>query len=556
MFPRLVKGGADTGVGKGLLPTAVDQSGSAARTESVVVRTGDGGTSLEPILRAALVAADIPIYVVGMDGRLRYANPSFLSLLGPAISAEIGQAADSLPQLADAFLRVKASEREVRLPQSFMTPSGLRHFIGRHRRVADPNGEFAGMVGLYVDVSEQREAERRAVQLEERFEDLARSVSDWVWETDANLNLTYASLSIAKVLGLPPQLLKGRYLFGFGCFEEAGGEGPPLSNMIELRIPFRNRRFLVNRTEGGQPCYVHLSGVPIFDDQTGRFAGYRGTGTDVTRVVLAEAERIESRQALERMHETLVSRSENLEQALTQAQAAAEAKSQFMARMSHELRTPLNAIIGFSEAASLRIFGMLNDRYADYFTNILRAGRHLLTLIEDVLDATRIDSGKLKVEPRAIRLAEVIESAWGFIHLRASAKGVKLEDAHVPGGWDLWADPVRTQQILVNLLDNAIKFTAPGGRIGIECTRRPDHAVDIVVWDTGVGIPTDQFDLIFEHFHQVQGDSLSASHGGLGLGLAISRQLARMMHGDIFVESDVGHGSRFTVRLPSVDSMA
>jgi PAS domain S-box-containing protein len=546
LYPRLIKDDKDGEPQPSSAPPGSQLPGGAGRVEA--------SAALEPFMRAALAAADLPLYIAGADGRLRFATPAFQAFLGPGGTADAGQSVNLMPPIADIYARLAAGEAELRLAQSFVVQGQLRHFMGRHRRIVDSAGLLSAVVGHYIDVSDQRRAEQRAVQLEERFDDMARSVSDWVWETDANMNLSYASLSIAKVLGFPPQVLKGKYLFGFGCFEDADTELRPLANLIAARIPFRNRRFLVKRPEGEQPCYVQLSGVPVFDDQSGQFSGYRGTGTDVTRSVMAEVERLEGRRALERAHEELKRKSEHLERALQQAEAAADAKSQFLARMSHELRTPLNAIIGFSETASLRIFGVMNDRYADYFNNILRAGRHLLTLIEDILDATRIDSGKLKIEPRAVRLKDLIDSASGFVELRAAAKEVRLEVVTVPESWYLWADPVRTQQILVNLLDNAIKFTAPGGRVDVDCTARPDGKIDVVVVDSGVGIPTEQLDLVFEHFHQVDPGSLQAGHGGLGLGLAISRQLARMMHGDIFVESDVGRGSRFTVRLPSAET--
>ena len=546
MRPRLVKS-------KSGRTLSESPQASALRSDIGAVIAPETLATAESVLRAAVEGMELPLYIVGPDGRLRYANPAFQALLGPAATTAAGPSASTLPLLAEVYDRLRDGEAELRMAQSFVVHGRLRHFLGQHWRVTDGGGALLALVGYYTDVGELRRAERRAAQLEERFDDLARSVSDWVWETDANMNLTYASLSIARVLGLPPQLLKGRHLFGFGGFEDAGLDAQPATSLVAARVPFRNRRFVVKPAEGGGPRYVQLSGVPVFEEASGRFVGYRGTGTDVTRAVIAEQERAEGRRALERAHEELKQNSRHLEEALRQARAAAEAKSQFLARMSHELRTPLNAIIGFSEAASLRIFGGINERYADYFNNILRAGRHLLRLIEDVLDATRIDSGKLRVEPRAVRLRELMEDARGLVELRAAAKPVEIGGAAVAEAWYLWVDPVRTQQILVNLLDNAIKFTPAGGRISIDCVRRPDGMIDIAVSDSGVGIPADQLDRVFEHFHQVGDDGLRGGQGGLGLGLDISRQLARMMRCDISVESEVGRGSRFTVRLPTAE---
>jgi PAS domain S-box-containing protein len=509
----------------------------------------------DPHLRAALASAELPFYTASADGRISFTNPAFRALLGPGMQADPGQLVSTLSPISDIFRRVSGDESEFKLSQSFMILGELRHYLGHHRRIVDASGNVA-VVGFYVDVSEQRRAEQRAARFEERFDDLARSVSDWVWETDARMNFTYASLSIAKVLGLPPQVLKGKYLFGFGCFEDAGEEVPPLAELIRSRIPFRHRRFVIRPAEGGEACYVQLSGVPMFDDGTGGFVGYRGTGTDVTRIVLAERERLASREVIEKANRELTEKSDHLTRALAQARAAIEAKAQFLSRMSHELRTPLNAIIGFSEAARTRLFGALDERYVDYFEKITGAGQHLLALIEKVLDASRIGSGKLEIEPCATGLRDVMERALGSIEPRAKSKRISIAAPPRADDWLILADPARIHQVLVNVLDNAVKFTEPCGRIAVECQHGSDGMIDIVVSDSGVGIPAAQIELVFEHFHQVNGECHHAGEGGLGLGLAISRRLARMMQGDVFVESEVGRGSRVTIRIPAADADA
>jgi PAS domain S-box-containing protein len=544
LFPRLIADG----------DKAESPANAANRevslTRALAVGTAESGQATSSVLQAMLWETDLPVYVAAADGSLCYANPACQALLGLAPAGEATIVVATVPAIAEAFERVAAGEAEFSTTQSFQIHGQLRHFVCRHRRVTDASGALSAVIGHYSDITDHRRAEQRAAEVEERYDELARSISDWVWETDAELNLTYASLSIAKVIGLPPEQLKGRALFGFGFFEDAGLELRPVSKLVEARIPFRNRRFVVNKTQGGAPSYVQLGGMPQFDAKTGQFLGYRGTGTDVTGTVLAERERIENRHALTRANEELRQQGLRLEQALGQARAAAAAKSQFLARMSHELRTPLNAIIGFSEAADHRIFGPVNDRYADYFVNILRAGRHLLTLVSDILDASRIDTGELGVEARAVRLCDLVRGAVGLVEPRAAAKGVRLEQGIAPESWALSADPIRTQQILVNLLDNAVKFTEPGGRAAIDYRFGPEGMIDIIVSDDGVGIPRAQQDLVFDKFHQITEDSGLAGPGGVGLGLTLSRQIARMMGGDILLESEPGTGSRFTVRLP------
>jgi PAS domain S-box-containing protein len=546
LFPRLI---SDAKGQESPAPSTGRQV-TLARAQPGATALEEAGIAAGPVLQAVLWSAELPIYVVAPDGRLAYANQACRALLGPAQGSDVGVAVTTLPAIAEAFERVAAGAAEFATTQSFQIHGQLRHFTGRHRRVVDEAGALAAVVGFYDDVTDHRLAEQRAAEVEERYEELARSISDWIWETDAELNLTYASLSIAKVVGLPPERLKGRPLFGFGVFEEAGLELRPVAKLVEARIPFRNRRFVVNRMRGAAPSYVQLSGLPQFDSTNGQFRGYRGIGIDVTSTVLAERERIAGRQALSRANEELRQQGQRLELALGQAQIAATAKSQFLARMSHELRTPLNAIIGFSEAAEQRIFGALSDRYADYFGNILRAGRHLLTLVSDILEASRLDAGKLWLAADAVRLSDLVRGAAGLVDARAAAKPVRIAAGAVPEGWSVRVDPMRTQQILVNLLDNAIKFSQPGGCTAIDCQLGPDGTIDVVVTDDGIGIPVAQQDLIFEHFHQITEDSRLAGPGGVGLGLTLSRQIARMMGGDILLESEPGHGSRFTVRLP------
>ena len=545
LFPRLILDAKASGLGSG---PAESPAGTGSIRGSALAETGNP----DPRLRTAIASAEIPFYMATADGSISFANPAFRSLLSPGMQANDGQPVNTLAPISDIFRRVIGGEGDLKLSQSFVVLGELRHYLGHHRRIVDKDGN-AAVVGYYVDVSEQRRAEQRAAQFEERFDDLARSVSDWVWETDARMNFTYASLSIAKVLGLPPQVLKGKYLFGFGFFEDVGEEPQPLADLIQSRIPFRHRRFVIRRAEGGEPCYVQLSGVPMFDDRTGSFAGYRGTGTDVTRIVLAERERAASREAIEKANSALTEKSEHLSRALAEARAAIDAKAQFLSRMSHELRTPLNAIIGFSEAARTRLFGALDERYVDYFEKIMGAGRHLLSLIEDVLDASRIGSGKLEIDSRATRLGDVLARALSLIEPRAKSKHIVISAPRHSDDWLIQADPARIHQILISVLDNAVKFTDPGGRITLECSRGPSAMIDIAVTDSGVGIPAAQIELVFDHFHQVQGESHHTGGGGLGLGLAISRRLAHMMQGDIIVESEIGQGSRVTIRIPSAN---
>jgi two-component system cell cycle sensor histidine kinase PleC len=217
--------------------------------------------------------------------------------------------------------------------------------------------------------------------------------------------------------------------------------------------------------------------------------------------------------------------------------------------MSHELRTPLNAIIGFSEISERKMFGELDAHYLSYFQDIKGAAYHLLHIINDILDAVHLESRSLQLYPQAVDLAELVAQARSYVSVRAEDADLDISALTCPAGIVIEADPDRTRQILVNLLNNSVKFTETGGSVGITVLAAPGEYVDITVWDTGVGIPADQQVRIFESFHQAGAGLMSSPRDGTGLGLTISRQLARMMGGDVTVESKPGQGSRFTLRL-------
>ena len=240
--------------------------------------------------------------------------------------------------------------------------------------------------------------------------------------------------------------------------------------------------------------------------------------------------------------------SDELQRAYQELELASEHKSEFLATMSHELRTPLNAIIGFSEVLQEQMFGELNDRQVAYVNDVLEAGRHLLSLINDVLDLAKIEAGKMELEFSQVAIPDLLRSAVSMHSERASRGGIELGLLTEPDEITITADERRLRQVVFNLLSNAVKFTPADGRVDLSA-RLDDGQVEIAVADTGPGIAAAELESIFEEFEQT-GDGRQAEEG-TGLGLPLSRKLVELHGGRLWAESTPGKGSTFYFTLPA-----
>ena len=311
----------------------------------------------------------------------------------------------------------------------------------------------------------------------------------------------------------------------------------------EHELPTRGMRPLLFRLG-----YQSLLAVPLLLDQKimGALTVYRRqTGSFAPEVVnLLQTFATQSVLAIQnaRLFREIEDKSRQIE-------AANRHKSEFLANMSHELRTPLNAIIGFSEVLGERMFGELNEKQAEYTEDILSSGRHLLSLINEILDLSKVEAGRMELELATFDLPLAIDNARTFVRERATKHGINLDVTVDERLGEFVGDERKIKQILLNLLSNAVKFTPEGGRIGIKA-RQADGSVEISVSDTGIGIAPEDQPKIFEEFRQVGADYAHKVEG-TGLGLTLAKKFVELHGGKIWVTSEVGKGSTFTFTLPT-----
>lgn len=336
----------------------------------------------------------------------------------------------------------------------------------------------------------------------DRLRDFARSDADWTWRVDADLRIVDISDGIVAIVRRAPVALVGQPLSSLGRLRDGPGGEPAIVRARREATAFRGQLI---ETDAGLQC---LDGVPILGK--GGLSGFRGVG----RAAPSAASDLTS--------------------------------ERFVAAMSHELRTPLTAIIGFAEAMALGTHGPLQPHYEDYARDIAAAGRHLMSMLDDLLDISPATSDPARVDRGAFDLAEVVEQARTMVELRAAARRIAIGGAAYRTPATVVADRRRVLQILVNLLTNAVKFTPEGGevRLGIDVG---NEEIRVTVDDTGPGIADAERERVFGKF--ARGDGVEAE--GSGLGLHISRDLARRMGGDLSLEAAPTGGARFVLTLPS-----
>jgi PAS domain S-box-containing protein len=364
----------------------------------------------------------------------------------------------------------------------------------------------------------------------------AQALSDWPDLVERYLDVTEAHLEVVLGEG------EARRTLDLRISSLHGRNGSLTGRLVVLRDVTKRKR----AEEALQKAH----------DELERRVRERTAELSEANVVLQReiAERKQAEQALRQERASLAQRVEERTAELSAANAelaqAARLKDEFLASMSHELRTPLNAVLGLCEALQEQVYGPLNERQFRPLRTIEESGRHLLALINDILDVAKIGAGKLELEIGPVSVESVCQDSLGLIKRAAQKKRLKISTSFDGAVEIVQADQRRLKQILVNLLSNAVKFTPEGGEIGLEVVGDAEQgAVHFIIWDTGIGIAQEEIGRLFQPFVQLD-SSLSRQHSGTGLGLALVRRLTELHGGGISLESKVGKGSRFTVSLP------
>lgn len=376
---------------------------------------------------------------------------------------------------------------------------------------------------------------------EQRFRMFASVASDWFWEMDPDGVFSYCSDPITAILGYPAAQLVGRRwqaLLGRERRERIALAAKALSE----RQVFRDFEFILTARDGTDR-HLSVSGCPVFDAR-GVFCGYRGVGSDIT-----ERKRVQDELQRHRDHlqEMVARRTRDLLLAKEAAEQANRAKSEFLANMSHELRTPMHGVLSFAEIGTQKSQHAERDRLRHYFENIHVSGVRLLALLNDLLDLSKLESGKMHFNMARHDLCQVIRACLGVEEARLQAHALSVELSLPPDGAWAVVDPLRIAQVVSNLLSNAIKFSPVGGRITIAVGHRAGQ-FELSVCDQGPGIPPDEQERVFDKF--VQSSKTRSGAGGTGLGLSISREIVAAHRGAIWAGSVPGGGARLVVQLP------
>ncbi len=507
-----------------------------------------------------IIAQACPVPVIALDGggNVRIWNATAERLLGWKESEVIAKPLPTVPAGGGVPVEVEVQHLfEAEIESRWRTRHGTLLEVGV--RVAPWKGEDGAQKGIILfvaDLTSRRHAEEEQLALEtrereahelakaeSRFRKLLEAAPDAIIEVDREGRIVLQNAVTEKLFGYSREELFGK----------------SVETLIPEKLLFRHREhrasywarpvtrpmgqgltLLARRKDGSQfPVEISLSPVESED------------GLRVTAVICDVSERHRAQEEIRAMNEqftqALSEKNRQLEVRNQEVERANRLKSEFLASMSHELRAPLHTIIGFSQLLAEGAHGVLNDKQQHFLNHVQRDSKHLLELINDILDLSKVEAGELELSPEAFDFTAALEEVLSSLQTVAGAKDIHIQNRSAVKSF-LYGERVRFKEIFYNLLSNAIKFTPTAGSIWVD-TAIDDAFLLISVTDTGVGIPASEHEAIFSKFHQV-GATTKGVREGTGLGLAITKRLIELHGGRIWVESQPGEGSRFSFTMP------
>ncbi|MEO6946883.1 MAG: ATP-binding protein [Nitrobacter sp.] len=454
-------------------------------------------------------------------------------------------------EIADQLIAGKIGH----IDQSFRMQHSGGHWIWLRVRCELSQGSGGGgahLIGIAVDITEQKSLAEKTVEADLRLRDAIETIPEAFVLWDADDRLVLCNSHFQCLHKLP---------------DSAVASGTSYATVIEVgRMPEVRTRQLENgtATPGARTFEAQLDNgnwLHISERRT-KDGGYVSVGTDITRIKEHEQKLVEndlrlratvidlkrSQTTLEKQAIELADLAQKYAEEKDRAEDANQAKSKFLANMSHELRTPLNAIIGFSEIMGSGLFGTLgSERYSEYCHDILNSGQYLLEVINDILDMSKIEAGRMKLDMQPLDLARTLGESLRVVSGRADDKNLTL-DARIDDDISIFADRRAVKQIIVNLLSNAVKFTPDGGRVMVR-SRVFEDSIVLTIADTGIGIAPHSLRKLGKPFEQVE-SQLTKTHAGSGLGLAIAKSLVNLHGGSMRIRSTLGTGTAVRVNLP------
>src|SRR4051794_21236247 len=482
--------------------------------------------------------------MLGLDGRNELLTFGEVNALVKSDDIDLFEIADQL-----------ISGKIDHIDQTFRMQHVDGHWIWLRVRCERTNGatdSSVHLIGIAVDITEQKSLAERTVEADLRLRDAIETIPEAFVLWDASDRLVLCNSHFQRLHKLP---------------DSAVIPGTSYETVLEVgRMPEVRTRHNETASQGpgartfeaqlDDGSWLHIS------ERRTKDGGYVSVGTDITRIKEHEQKLVDndlrlratvidlkrSQAALERQTVELADLAEKYQREKTRAEEANQTKSKFLANMSHELRTPLNAIIGFSEIMGSGMFGELgSEKYQEYCHDILTSGHYLLEVINDVLDMSKIEAGRMKLDMQELDLAQTLAESLRVVSGRAEAKDLTL-DAELAKSISVVADRRATKQIIVNLLSNAVKFTPDGGRIVVR-SRQLDDRIVLMIADTGIGIAPHSLARLGRPFEQVE-SQLTKTYHGSGLGLAIARSLAQLHGGSMRLRSKIDVGTVVRVTLP------